>query len=181
MFEEDVAGLEAKAQLAQQVTSLSTLLDYSRALAPLRALELAATDSNDRTKAILAGLGKHAAALMTTALRAMDRQVADIERQANEVLQGTVNAPDPANPGRTVPRAEFRKRGLDGDMRARLDRTIADCQRLPAAAQELVYGFSADTAPFDAPLQAAKQVWQRAVTVRDTDYGNDATNVIRLH
>jgi len=67
---------------AEKLTTLPPIEEAAKPLADLRPVELAGSDSDARSKALLKKLGEHASTLMTTAMKNLDSQTSAISKEA---------------------------------------------------------------------------------------------------
>ena len=165
LYEGERAAAKAKVAAAAKSKTLPPVATAMKAVAPLRDLELAATDKDDETAATLADLTKRAHKLMADGLDDMAKRTERIADRANE----TVLVPVRRN-GRVQERE--RRRGLDNNQVRELKNVIDTCRQVIASCEDLAKGFAEDDEPFEDLVEQAKDTGERANDVLSDNYQN---------
>jgi hypothetical protein len=161
--DESKQGL-AKVESLKKQKTLKPVMEGIRDLATLRALEMAATDSDATTKQALSQLGSHANQLMGDALKTMAAKVDQIARQANETNTQQKTYSD----GRVENVTS--KRGLTSVDQSALKDVIATCMNIKQACDEFAAALESEGAGFSGTASQSDQLATRADEVLKANY-----------
>jgi hypothetical protein len=161
--DESKQGLARVESLKKQKT-LKPVMDGIRDLSTLRALELAATESDTTTKQALSQLGSHANQLMSDALKNLSTKVDQIAKLANESSTQTRTLSDGRVENVTT------KRGLTSADQSALKDVIATCRNIKQACDEFASALEGEGAGFSATAAESDRVAARADEVLKTKY-----------
>ena len=162
LFADEYATVEPKVKAATKSNGLPPVIDAIKSIGDLRAIEMAATGSSDKTKAITADLGAHAHQLISGTLRPMSSRVEECWASAS---RDTVAEGSDGN--------RYRRPGMWGLTSAEqndLKAIIATCEKVQPVAGELAQ--VTERAELIADAQQAQKLHARAVEVLTFDYPN---------
>jgi hypothetical protein len=162
LFADEFATVEPKVKTATKAAGLPPVIDAIKSIGDLRAIEVAATGSSDKTKTITGDLGAHAHQLISGTLRPMSSRVEQCWESASRatVAEGSDGT-------------RYRRPGMWGltsteqnDLKA----IIATCEKVQPVAGELAQ--VTERAELIADAQQAQKLHARAVEVLTFDYPN---------
>jgi hypothetical protein len=157
MLDDQMAAVALQVKQAMASKSLVVIVNAATVIAPLPALEFAATGKRDRTAAAYAELGKHAQELMDGALTSMADSTTRISADADRIVTVNVNLPGGQQMTKNA------RQGLANGDRQILSSTVSTCNQLVPAAEKLQQALQLDGDPFKDILDRAKKVHDDAV------------------
>jgi hypothetical protein len=167
LFNDESKPALAKVESLKKQKALKPVMDGIRDLSTLRALELAATESDAATKQAISQLGSHANQLMADALKNMSTKVEQIATNANKTTNSQQTLPD----GRVE--VVINKQGLNSTDKAALKDVIATCTNIGTACDEFVTALGSDGSGFAGTKGQSDQLGKRAEEVLNANYDPD--------
>jgi len=165
LYTDESKLVQGRVDSVKQKQALKPMMDLTRDLLDLRAVEIAGTGSPARTGKMLGEISDQAARLMGDGLNRMSTAVDKIAKTANESYDSTV----PGN-GYGQPQTVVSKRGLTSTDKSTLTEVIANCKDIEMAAEQLGEGGdekgSAATKPAE-NSSAISKVQQQATALKN--------------
>ena len=127
LYADDASIVTAEVKAAKAATSLPRIVTVLKSLHREQAIELAATDDDQKTRASVNDISSHAVSLMNDALSASGTKVQTISTQAQAVQQTT-------DRNGTV---HTRQHGLDANSTSVLKQVISEAQQIESASKDL--------------------------------------------
>lgn len=168
-YEDESSALAPKLKAAMEGKSLPPILAVVKGAHALHSMEIAAKGGDDATKDLVDKLANHARELLREALRTMDDRVDEIKKAADEEIHYNIPVPD-NSPAKYHNEDRVRRRGLDGSQTKELNGYIADCNKVPPAANDLMEALGTDANFFEAEVKKAGAVWKKTNEVLKADY-----------
>lgn len=161
---------------AKEARTLPGVTSAVKNVVDLRAIEIATTGKDDKSRAMLDELAGRAADLIAAEIATQKTRVDVIAAAADEEIQETVRQPDPNNITGTVDVTRRHKRGLDAKGMMQLNDVMKTCRRITPAVEELAANLPIDATRLRGIIVDNEAVIARAQTVLQTDYrGVDIT------
>lgn len=163
LLADELAAVEPKIKAATKSNGLPPVIVAIKSLGDLRAIEVAASGSSEKAKAISGDLGSHAHGLISQALGPMKTRAEECWRQGSrrKVLVDRNDA---------VVETLYGMMGLTSTEQNDLKAIIATCERIQPVASEMAS--VTQRAELIADAQDARQLHDRAVEVLNFDYPN---------
>jgi hypothetical protein len=162
LFSDEFTAIQPKLNAAKNATSLNPIADAAKTLGDMQALEVAATDSSEKTKSISAEIGDRAHTLISDALRTMQARTEEIWASASR---------------KTYNEDQFGRKtyntGLWGTTSTEqndLKGIIGTCEKVTPTAQD--FATVTGNAALKTDAEQAQQLWARAKEVLEYDYAN---------
>lgn len=168
LYADEMATVSAKFKLALAAKSLPPIMEFAKTAATIRGLELATNGNNEKTTAMFADLGKHAAELMNAAVEVMATQVETISALANKLVSEDYNYVDPS--GKVYLMSRICRQGLGGSDVQNLKGDFDTCSKFRPAAGELSAALGSEAATFDAAVKKATETASKARDLLNTDF-----------
>jgi hypothetical protein len=157
LFEEEWKPTQAKIDaLKKKSTGLQPILDAASLAGEIRGLEIAATGSDAQSSTALSDLTGSAAKMMLDYLDGQTKRVEAIDRAANLPLSDNIT--------------ENSRRGLTAAQNTELRETLATCQKLHLAAQQVAASAGPKGSEFKAIAEKAEDLGKRSHELLVTDF-----------
>ncbi len=169
-YDDEASAFAPKLKAAMEGKSLAPILIVVKGAHEVHVLELAAKGIDETTKDLVSKLAEHSRELMREALRTEDDRVDTIKKQAEEVVPYKVPVPDPGGKGKFHMEDHTRRRGLDGKQTKELNGYLADCEKIPRAAKDLLDALGTDANYFEDVVKKAAALHGKTDEVLKADY-----------
>lgn len=168
LYADERATIEPKLNAGLKARTLPPLAEAIEAIKPLAPLEMAATGTADKTKALRAELGDRARKLLTDALTKSEKTVNQISKAANETYRNAVVVRSAYG---TRTEMHTRYRGLKQRDRQDLKGVIDFVPQVAKSAQDLEKALGGDVDDANELVQKATDIKALAQKTLDADYG----------
>jgi hypothetical protein len=158
LYADEVTATTAKFRAAARATSLPAIVEAIKLAPRLRALELAADGTDDKTLASIKDLGTHAEELMKDGLSKMNATVMEISKSAN-TLERSVDS---------YGSVTTRKRGINPQETRTLRNLVDTAGKISTTAKEM--GDVTAVATLSGVSKEAERVGTEAQKLLDTDW-----------
>jgi hypothetical protein len=159
---DEMAVFRPKLKRALAAPVLGETVELAGGIADLGAVEIAATGDDAEVRKAAAALSDHATAVMSEAIRSMDKRVDEIFREANEKQEEGVS--------RRTGLIVYSRAGLSGKMMTDLKGTVKAANEISVMAQRLAVQFKGDHTTYDAIVAHAALLSRHASDVLNRDY-----------
>lgn len=172
MFNDELKPLTPKLEAASRGNNLPQLLTSMKQVGDLRALEVAGTDKDTQTAALLDTLGTKASDMMTSAMDTMSQTVKEISAKANKTSTDMVTGPT------GIQQQISTRAGINSNEAKELQDIVATVQQIVDVCKALpeMTGRGASS-PLKPVGTKAEQLLVQAQQVLDADYGTGTANV----
>lgn len=163
LLNDELSVLEPKVKASAKATSLAPIVELARALADLRAVEVAAGEQAQRTKSIGSMLGARAHELIAGAMDGMDRQVEEIWDDASQQRYSRDRF--------GYVQRNYGMKGMNSMQAKTLKDVVVTCEKIVPVARDLAMVTEGSELQTDA--KAAETLYNRARQVLEFDYANE--------
>jgi hypothetical protein len=170
LFADELAATEAMVKNARQSKSITPIQQALPTIRNTRWIEMAATEKDDKSKALVADLASRAKSLLETSLKEMKESADDLERSTMEVTVAHVPVNDKQTGKILYFVNKYKYRGPSPRQMQSIQEIVSTCLKIFNSCDELGGSLGATGKEFDGVKEQAKTIGTKANALATKDW-----------